>query len=148
VIIPLTFIPEDKLFIFRCLVRVPHFHEVFGNVRFIYDTGSSGSFIGQEDADRIRIPINSLEKDKEQIGRGLAGGAIILYKLPEITLSFIDPKTKQIQRIQCKNFHVGKCASNKPEMRIRDSIIGNNFLVEHKLKLVANPHSDSYMESV
>lgn len=145
-IIPLNF---EEVFTVWCFARAPKYHNnAFGKIKFIVDTGSSGSFIGEEDAKRIRIPTEKLELDKDKIGRGLAGGAINLYKISDITFSFLDAKTEQIQRIQCKNFHVAKCASRKPEMKIKDNILGNDFLINHKLKLIANPHSESYLESV
>jgi hypothetical protein len=149
-IIPLTFITDKELNLFtvRCLLRIPRYHILFGNVNFIVDTGSATSFIGETDADRIRIPIKRLEREKGTVGRGLAGGAIELYKLTNVKFSFLNTKTNQVQRIQVNKFHVGKSASPKAQMKIRDSILGNDFLIEYKLKFVANPHSDSYLESV
>lgn len=143
-IIPLNF---EEVFTVWCFVRAPKYHNnVFGKIKFIVDTGSSGSFIGEEDANRIRIPTGKLELDKSKEGRGLSGGAIELYKLSNVIFSFLDPKTNQIQRIKCKNFHVAKSAS--PKNKIMDNILGNDFLIENKFKLIANPHSDSYLESI
>ena len=144
-IIPLDF---KEVFTVWSFVRVSHFHNCFGKVKFIIDTGSSRSLISQEDAEHLRIPIRRLVPDREHFGRGLSGGFIELYKLPEITISFLDPKNDKVQKIKCRKFDVGVSANKKTGMEIKDSILGNDFLIEFKLKLIANPHGESYLESV
>ncbi|MEM5778040.1 MAG: hypothetical protein QXD43_00990 [Candidatus Aenigmatarchaeota archaeon] len=112
--IPISFLSDEQIFSVRCLIKAPHYRISFGNVSFIIDTGSASSFISETDANRIKIPINKLEEDKSKFGKGLAGGAIKLYKLTNIIISFLESKTNQIQKIHCNKFYVGKSASPKP----------------------------------
>jgi hypothetical protein len=147
--IPVTFLPDLKVFIVSSTLRAPRYHaNIFGTVKFVIDTGSSASFIGQIQAVSLRVPLNKLELSEEKPGRGLSGGAILMYKMNDVTLTFPNLDISQTQKIQCNKFYVGVSASDKESTLINVNILGNDFLIDHKFKFIANPHGESYLESI
>lgn len=142
--IPLI-ISED-IIILNCFIRAPDYHNVYGNIKFIVDTGSTDSFIGEIDAIKLRIPISRLGKNEEKQGRGLAGGSIILYAIKNVTLSFLS-ENKRIEKIHFQHMDVGLSARKDEKSRIRESILGNDFLLKNNLTLVFNPSKQiAYLE--
>jgi hypothetical protein len=96
----------------------------------------------------LRLPLNTLEKSFEKPARGLSGGAIFLYKMSNVIFTFPNPNISQIQKIECNKFYVGVSANAKESTLVDVNILGNDFLIYHKLKFIANPHGESYLESV
>ena len=144
--IPLKISPEN-LIVAETFVRAPRYHGVMGSITFIIDTGSAESLISETDAIKIRIPIRSLPK-KENIGRALTGGAIELREIKDAMISFKIEDDK-IERIKVSSIDVGSSARRDEKSIIRDSIIGNNFLSQNKLKLIFSPYEKiAYLEKV
>jgi len=147
--IPVTFLPDIKLFTVSSIFRAPQYHaNIFAPVKFVIDTGSSVSFISQIEAVHLRLPLNTLERSIEKPARGLSGGAIFLYKMSNVIFTFPNPSISQIQKIECNKFYVGVSASTKESSLVDVNILGNDFLIDHKLKFIANPHGESYLESI
>jgi hypothetical protein len=147
--IPVTFLPDIKLYRIDCTFRAPRYHSIpLTKVKFVIDTGSSISFVGQVDAvNRLRVPINSLEKITGKHPRGLTGSAMKLYKMSGVLLYFLDT-SNQAYKIECSNFSVAVSESAKESTFVDVNLLGNDFLIDHKLKFIANPHGESYLESV
>jgi hypothetical protein len=142
--LPLKITPENLIAV-DVFVRIPGYHNSSGNVTFIIDTGSSESLVSEADAIKLKIPISSLVK-KERLGHGLAGGTIELRKTKEATITFrlLDGS---IDRISVPSIDVGMSSRRDERSIIRDSILGNNFLLENMLKLVFSPSENiSYLE--
>ncbi|MHA1222813.1 MAG: hypothetical protein ACTSP3_06090 [Candidatus Heimdallarchaeaceae archaeon] len=144
--IPLKISPEN-LIVVDTFVRAPRYHGVFGNITFIVDTGSAESLISEADALKIRIPIKSLPQ-KKGMGRGLTGGAIKLRTMKDVTISFKTEDNK-IEKIKISGIDIGLSAKRDEKSIIRDSIIGNNFLLQNKLKLIFSPFEKiAYLEKI
>lgn len=144
--IPLKISPEN-LIVIDTFVRIPGYHGAMGSVTFIIDTGSSDSLVSETDATKLKIPVSILQK-KEKIGHGLAGGTIELRKTKAATISF-KLEDGKVGRINIPTIDVGLSSRRDEKSIIRDSIIGNNFLLQNKLRLVFSPFEKlAYLESI
>ncbi len=139
-------ITEDNLITLSMFVRSGAYHNVYGNIRFVIDTGSSNSFISEADAGRIRSPITKLMEEKEIIGRSITGEGIGLLKLRDVSLTFLDEE-KRNKTLIYKVFKIGLVLKSG-KYKILDSILGTDFLLENGFQLVFNPSKRiAYLEN-
>lgn len=120
------------------LVRIPSLR-VCGIVKFFVDTGSPESFIGEQDAERLKVPMRILNFTKPAL---MAGTKISLAQTKEATFRF-QAADKPIV-LKCPSFHVAKGVwTKKGIVRNNPSIIGTDFLLANNLQLFFWPSSET-----
>jgi hypothetical protein len=119
------------------LVRIPRFR-VCGINKFFVDTGSPESFIGQQDANRLHIPVNRLNFTKPAL---MGGTKISLARIKDVALH-LQTKDKAI-KIKSPLFHVAKGAwTKKGVVHSNPSILGTDFLLVNNLQLIFWPSNE------
>jgi len=119
------------------LVRIPSLR-VRGIVKFFVDTGSPESFIGEQDANRLHIPMKRLNFSKPAL---MGGTKISLAETKEAAFHF--PAADKPITVKSHTFHIAKGMwTKKGIVRNNPSIIGTDFLLANNLQLFFWPSSD------
>ena len=120
------------------LVRIKNWR-VYGSIKFFIDTGSPKSFIGEQDATRLQIPIKKVNFNERAI---MGGTSISIGKIESnVRISFITKN--QSLPIEPLNFYVSKGMWKKEGLVCPNpSILGNDFLLENKFALYHNPYKN------
>lgn len=119
------------------LVRIPRLR-VCGINKFFVDTGSPESFIGEQDANRLGIPMKRLNFTKPAL---MGGTKISLAQIKDVTLHF-QTKNKAF-KIKSPSFHVAKGAwTKKGVVHSNPSILGTDFLLANNLQLIFWPTNE------
>jgi len=116
------------------LVRIPSLR-VRGIVKFFIDTGSPESFIGEQDANRLHIPMKKLNFTKPAL---MGGTKISLAQTKDVAFHFQAADTPIT--LKCPIFHIAKGMwTKKGIVRNNPSIIGTDFLLVNNLQLIFWP---------
>lgn len=119
------------------LVRIPSLR-VYGIVKFFVDTGSPESFIGEQDARRLKVPMKVLNFSKPAL---MGGTKISLAQTRDITFRF-QAADKPIT-MKCPSFHIAKGMwTKKGIVHSNPSILGTDFLFENNLQLIFWPSNN------
>jgi hypothetical protein len=125
--IPLT-INKDGLITISGSIRSERYR-LYKPIVMMIDTGSSETFLSEEDALKYKMPVNTLEFVKPAYGLG--GGTFSLYKMTNVILSFLDEE-KKIVRINLPILYVSLCMKKDERSKFIaktiPSIIGTDFL--------------------
>ena len=137
--IPLT-IAQGKITVLATILH----KRIFGHIEFFIDTGSDTSFIGYSDALKLKIPISALQfSHHAKIG----GGSIELKKIDNVNFIFRNEQ-KEGEKICEPLFLVANNVRKQDEIaQAFPSILGLNFLLEHRFALHVNPYkNEAYLE--
>ncbi len=119
------------------LVRIPSLR-VCGINKFFVDTGSPESFIGEQDAKRLHVPMKRLNFTKPAL---MGGTKISLAQTKDVTLRF--HAEHGAIKIKLPSFHVAKGAwTKKGVVHTNPSILGTDFLLTNNLKLIFWPSNN------
>lgn len=133
--IPLTI--SNGLIHTLAMVRIPSMR-VCGVVKFFVDTGSPESFIGQQDAVRLKVPMKALSFTKPAL---MGGTKIGLAKTKEATLHFQTGRASIA--IRSPTFRVAKGTwTRKGVVHSNPSILGTDFLLANNMQLIFWPSND------
>lgn len=115
----------------------------------LIDTGSPFTVLSPLDAMKMRLPIKSMQKG---LGVSLAGFRFFKHNLKNVSFTF---KTADDGSISFQFQNLGVLVPTKINRKVLEdikpipSIIGNDFLEEHKLALLFNPSQKiAYLETV
>ncbi|MCX8178918.1 MAG: retroviral-like aspartic protease family protein [Candidatus Aenigmarchaeota archaeon] len=130
-------------------IRSKKYH-IYGFVKFIVDTGSNYTDIGERDALRLNIPFNRIKKLEESTRLG--GTKWNDYELKDVSLVVKDENGNRVE-LTFDSIGVRKCSKSKNVEMERamemPSIIGNDFLHKNKLALYHDPFRKvSYLERI
>jgi len=120
------------------------YKRVFGHIEFFVDTGSDTSFISPTDAVRLKLsPASFPFKCNAKIG----GSSLALNKMENVSLAFLNENGEK-EELNNPEFLIACGVRKKDETAYSiPSIIGLNFLKEHKLELRVNPaKNEAYLE--
>jgi len=116
------------------LVRIPSLRTC-GINKFFVDTGSPESFIGEQDAHRLHIPMKKLNFTKPAL---MGGTKISLAQIKDVTLHF--QTEDEAITIKSPLFHVAKGAwTKKGVVHHNPSILGTDFLLANDMQLIFWP---------
>jgi len=119
------------------LVRIPSLR-VCGIVKFFVDTGSPESFVGEQDATRLKVPMKILNFSKPAL---MGGTKISLAQTGAITFRF--QAANGPIAVKCPSFHVAKGMwSKKGVVHSNPSILGTDFLLGNNLQLFFWPSNN------
>lgn len=113
-------------------------------IEFVFDTGSSRSFISYKDALRFNLPINSFRL----VEYGYIAGSNYGFHefLRGVRFAFKDANG-ELARLSMRPFHVVKPTKIKPVARADaerlPSILGLDFLVQNELSFRFDPKSET-----
>jgi len=118
-------------------------------VEALIDTGSPFTVLSPVDAMKMRLPIKSMRKG---LGVSLAGFRFFKHNLKNASFTF---KTADGGAISLQVQNLGVLVQTKINNKVLEdikpipSIIGNDFLEEHKLTLFFNPSQKiAYLETI
>lgn len=131
---------EGLIFIITTIRARPR---IFGSVKFYVDTGSSISFLSEEDAKRCGAVMRILDfKERTAVG----AVPIELAEIQDVTFYFRAEENTSFT-IKSKIFKISRRLSSKAEVPFYPSILGCDFLKNNELKLVYDPSRDvAYLE--
>lgn len=147
--IPLRIL-EDKVQV-NTLLRCSKFR-LLGQVMLIIDTGSPLTILSEGDALKLKVPIASLRNPPDEKKHIYMGGSISELKIipKEVNLIFKneDGKTETIVLSNlCVAISTKRDDRHKGISQGSPSILGLDFLKNHKFSLYVNPEKDSaYLE--
>ena len=123
---------------------------LYGRLKAFVDTGSPNTVIGEGDAIKLNIPITKLPREKTSYGLG--GGSVDLHSLSKVMLYFRDEDDNSIM-IEFPSIYISRCAKvderTKTIAQSIPSILGVDFLVKHKFKLIFDPSNKvAYLEKL
>jgi len=130
-------------------VRVKALH-VYGAVLFVVDTGSPQSAICEKDSLRLQVPFNRIHKSIRVWGIG--GSSVEAKPMKNAIITFRDDNNKLVHKTikelyACRTTKRNRAAIGKS--RSLPSILGVDFLEEHRFKLVFDPvNLNAYLEQV
>ncbi|MBM3303725.1 MAG: hypothetical protein FJY76_01400 [Candidatus Aenigmarchaeota archaeon] len=109
---------------------------VSGIIKFFVDTGSPESFIGEDDAIRMKVPMSHLNFNKNAL---MGGTKISLGQISGAEFSFVSADGNQI-KLSAENFSIAKGAWKRDGIiHTNPSILGADFLKSNNLMLVYYP---------
>ena len=119
------------------LVRIPSLR-ICGIVKFFVDTGSPESFIGEQDAQRLKIPMKTLNFTKPAL---MGGTKISLAQIKDIRFNF---RTEgEPIKIRSPVFHVARGMwTKKGVVHSNPSILGTDFLLANNMQLIFWPSNN------
>ena len=136
--------PKPVLYV---TLRIPRLR-IFRPIKMFIDTGSSWNIISERDAELMNIPFSKLHRTKESVGVG--GGTVIGYLIRNVVITFRDEKRRLIHKTLSKIYAIRTQKRNKETRRkvlTFPSVLGVDFLIEHKFKLVFDPANKiAYLE--
>lgn len=119
-------------------VRIPQMR-IWGVNKFFIDTGSPESFIGEQDANRLKIPMSNLTFNKFAL---MAGTKISLCHINGVQLSFMALDDKPI-KFPMEDFNIAKGEWTRGGIiHSNPSILGTDFLKSNDIILVFYPSKD------
>jgi len=108
-------------------------------IKFIIDTGCPFSQISEIDIQRMGIPITRSYHDK--IASGLGGSIINLKEINK------DVELLYENKLKTKVLHLAYSPSPSPKSITRVSLLGTDFLIEQRFKLVVDfSNNNTYLE--
>lgn len=141
--IPLKFVDGRLILVTKVRTK-----RAFGSIDFHIDTGSTITFMGASDAMRFQIPVGALPpKQTAKIG----GGSLGLHELSNVTLYCHDDGGQSVSLLEEQPLLVASSLRKGPEAAVAaqsfPSLIGTEFLLEHKLALYFAPAENiAYLE--
>lgn len=144
--IPLT-INRDGLVTISGSIRSERFR-LYKPIVMIIDTGSTETFLSEEDALKYKIPVDALEFVKPAYGLG--GGTFNLHKITNVVMSFLDDENKVI-RISLPFLFVSLCMKKDERTKFIaktiPSIIGTDFLKNNEFAFLLDMSKNvAYLE--
>ena len=119
------------------LVRIPSLR-VCGIVKFFVDTGSPESFIGEQDAQRLKVPMKMLSFTKPAL---MGGTKISLAQTKDVSFHF-RTESESIT-IRSPTFHVAKGMwTRKGVVHSNPSVLGTDFLLANNMQLIFWPSNE------
>ena len=136
--------PKPVLYV---TLRIPRLR-IFRPIKMFIDTGSSWNIISERDAGLMNIPFSKLHRTKESVGVG--GGTVVGHLIRNAVITFRDEKGKLVHKTLSKIYAIRTRKRNKETRRkvlTFPSVLGVDFLIEHKFKLVFDPANKiAYLE--
>jgi len=146
--IPLEVNPDGLIYT-TIIIKAPKYHVKHGLKDFYIDTGSPTTYISERHAQELNVPFKCLTR-KEDVMR-IGGTNFFAHDMKRVHFGLKNDKEEIVYFVLDTQVVKGsKIKSKEREIALSlPSIIGNDFLINNKLKLYHNPlKKESYLLSV
>ena len=128
-------------------LRIPRLH-IYKPLKMFIDTGSSWNILSERDSELMGIPFSKLHQKRTIVGVG--GGTVIGHLIKNAVITFRNEEGKLMHRTISEIYAIRTMKRDKHTRKkvfTFPSILGVDFLIEQKFKLVFDPANKiAYLE--